>query len=404
MATLVRRTTDAPNRAGHSPWTPQLVPRPRTPTRTLRPNSDAPTETGTTSTACSTTERDTETDTPSPTPVELDGGAAGANQGGTETGGATNGLPPAPTVPISPTNCPPCVAPPSPGCVGSGPCGCGPYVCPDNPVGAGGSIGAGGGSNDEIESPPGSSCRAFVDCEDLGLVFPVCLSPGESLERPGVSCGAPDWCGDCECPPKPGGIDTACSSDADCPGYIDPYSSDEVLLTRCDTATGQCEGCLDDADCSGDTPQCTLVPETFIRAFKRCTACDVDADCPIELPHCVAVDLNDEPTGTRVCQQCLTTSECETGVCSFGECIPGCNPDSDGCGPIETSQCNAETLRCGVRPCDDANPCAANTDCVLGACSRRMCESDGECEGYCVNGYCYDDFGQCEDEYYPQPP
>jgi hypothetical protein len=27
--------------------------------------------------------------------------------------------------------CPPCVPPPSPECVGSGPCGCGPYTCPN---------------------------------------------------------------------------------------------------------------------------------------------------------------------------------------------------------------------------------------------------------------------------------
>lgn len=28
-------------------------------------------------------------------------------------------------------NCPPCAAPPSPDCIGRGPCGCGPYTCPD---------------------------------------------------------------------------------------------------------------------------------------------------------------------------------------------------------------------------------------------------------------------------------
>jgi hypothetical protein len=28
-------------------------------------------------------------------------------------------------------SCPPCVPPPSPDCVGTGPCGCGPYLCPD---------------------------------------------------------------------------------------------------------------------------------------------------------------------------------------------------------------------------------------------------------------------------------
>lgn len=31
--------------------------------------------------------------------------------------------------------CPPCVPPPSPYCVGGGPCGCGPYTCPEEECG-----------------------------------------------------------------------------------------------------------------------------------------------------------------------------------------------------------------------------------------------------------------------------
>ena len=56
------------------------------------------------------------------------GGAATGGSGGTGNGGSggaggngTGGR----------IICPPCAAPPYPGCIGSGPCGCGPYTCPD---------------------------------------------------------------------------------------------------------------------------------------------------------------------------------------------------------------------------------------------------------------------------------
>ncbi len=55
------------------------------------------------------------------------GGSAGstAGSGGSGQGGASgSGVGGA-------GGCPPCVGPPSPDCVGMGPCGCGPYVCPD---------------------------------------------------------------------------------------------------------------------------------------------------------------------------------------------------------------------------------------------------------------------------------
>jgi hypothetical protein len=61
-------------------------------------------------------------------------------------------------------NCPPCVPPPSPECVGTGPCGCGPYLCPD-----GGNIGP------------------SLHCDSTGGAFPFfnksCRDPGDCLLR-----------------------------------------------------------------------------------------------------------------------------------------------------------------------------------------------------------------------------
>lgn len=76
----------------------------------------------------------------------------GSTEGGTSTGTAT----------VSDGSggtqmCPPCLAPPGPGCIGSGPCGCGPYTCP----GTGGS----GGVGSQLSCAPVSG--EYGDCEAI---------------------------------------------------------------------------------------------------------------------------------------------------------------------------------------------------------------------------------------------
>lgn len=358
---------------------------------------------------------DTESsDDMSATPTSDDDDGPGSSAGGPSTdetstptneGGAGNDDP-LPTA--NPTTimggCPPCVAPPAPGCIGEGPCGCGPYVCPDTSLGAGGNsqvdgmAGAGGGASDD--SPDGLSCRDVADCNDLDFIQPECFSPGDSPDPPPFSCGAPDWCGECSCPTQPAGLYTQCSTDVDCPAPAEP---DEVSLPFCDTETLACEGCLDDADCSVDTPHCV---ELYLgaRALKRCGACEMDTDCPAETPRCLA--NYDDPLAAPACVECLNSSECAMGICVGNSCRPECDPSDDGCSPSGTSQCNPETLRCERRSCATAADCGTHIDCEAGQCSRRACEADSECDaaGHCVNGYCFDAFGLCEDTYYTLPP
>lgn len=68
--------------------------------------------------------------------------SGGSQSGGTSTGGATGGTASGGGSPTGgsddgtggETMCPPCAAPPEPGCEGAGPCGCGPYTCPEYTV------------------------------------------------------------------------------------------------------------------------------------------------------------------------------------------------------------------------------------------------------------------------------
>lgn len=186
---------------------------------------------------------------------------------------------------------------------------------------------------------------------------PQCFAPGDNFDAPPTSCGSPDWCGKCDCPPIPLGLGVACVSDADCPGAPTPTSSDAVQLTRCDLGSGLCEGCLSDADCSGDTPHCVEVPEGDVRGFRRCSECGLDSDCPSEQPHCVQVDSLVDPPGARSCHQCVTTTDCAAGICSAGRCVAECDVTNDECVPSETHHCNAETQRCEQRACDAETAC-----------------------------------------------
>jgi len=53
------------------------------------------------------------------------------------------------------------------------------------------------------------------------------------------------------------------------------------------------------------------------------------------------------------------------------------------------------------KPCAGAADCGPNFECTPeGACARHRCVSTTHCEGYCVNGLCYDAPGECG---YPLP-
>jgi hypothetical protein len=98
------------------------------------------------------------------------------------------------------------------------------------------------------------------------------------------------------------------------------------------------------------------------------------------------------------CAERGDTVICEpSGHCGMRECVPGCLLDGD-CGQGTT--CGSDH-RCEPKACSNTAACGPNFDCTFERlCERRRCGSTTNCEGYCVNGLCYDAPGKCR---YPLP-
>ena len=114
------------------------------------------------------------------------GGAGGSGQGGVAGTG----------------NCPPCVPPPSPDCVGTGPCGCGPYECPGSegvPCGDGSTSGP-----FDRSCTDSSECTmdtAFSDC--CGTLIYVAIARSDSSRFSQVLSQCRDGWPACGCAPGP---------------------------------------------------------------------------------------------------------------------------------------------------------------------------------------------------------
>jgi hypothetical protein len=251
---------------------------------------------------------------------------------------------------------------------------------------SGGSSSGGSASGASGSGNAGSTttmaCHDASECPEstkppLGGI-PQCLSPGQSA--PFGGCGAPQWCGQCECPeqpPQPEGAGMPCDTSDDCP-------AGEGAARIC--AQGQCTRCVADTDCPADAPACSLVEGRFGASYNFCTACTTNEHCPGATPLCSL------QYGIGQCVSCQGNGDCAQGVCNGSECVPGCGQALPCGSPLQ--ECTAE-LRCVPRACSSAVDCGTNADCNNGRCGLRACSSDVECSGYCVNHICYATLGTC---------
>ena len=248
-------------------------------------------------------------------------------------------------------------------------------------AGAGGNHNA--GSSGTATTGGGASsqgCHSVSECPTGAFGIAMCLVPGQA--PPAASCGAPQWCGQCSCPPQPAmpaGTGMACETNQDCP----LPTANTVSASIC--SNGTCSACAQDSDCSSSLPACGSVQPRFAPSFRLCSACVVDSDCPSERPHCQG------SYGVSACVACLTTADCSTGVCNLGSCIPQCSP-TQACG--EAMECSTEQ-RCQALSCQSDVDCPVNYACTNGHCGRRACTADAACVGNCVNGACYQALGTC---------
>lgn len=134
--------------------------------------------------------------------------------------------------------------------------------------------------------------------------------------------------------------------------------------------------------------------------------CRADADCPVGRDlHCIPPGAVQAACGAcpEPFNACTTDADCLAdganeicelpcaGICPMGSCMPGCTEETV-C-PIGTVCGTAG--RCQASACAAREDCPPDFDCGDSGCFRRPCESDPECDGYCVLDACYSALGAC---------
>ncbi|MDF1564031.1 MAG: hypothetical protein P1V51_13365 [Deltaproteobacteria bacterium] len=216
-----------------------------------------------------------------------------------------------------------------------------------------------------------------------------------------------------------------------CPTDDDPGDPDGGGASTTPCAELAEAGCRERADCAVDTCfVCSCAP-TFHACREASAApaecpdydcpqpecCGATADCsnagapcspPGSVPSCGICD--DAPGDCTSDAECGYFEICEPVRCSCSgarACVPGCRDPGDGCSPTDPCSglvlcptgwsCDArEHPHCVATSCAAAPDCPPDFDCSAGACERRHCQLDLDCEGVCVEGRCYASYGRCE--------
>jgi hypothetical protein len=158
------------------------------------------------------------------------------------------------------------------------------------------------------------------------------------------------------------------------------------------SCTPQYRGCL---AAFADPPACPAL------GCPSPLCCGAQADC-IETTSCAAPgsdfpcgSCNQDPGNCTDDAMCGATMICEPIACSCDgnkACVQGCIADRD-C--TEDQACDLATARCVARPCADDAGCPDNFRCIAGSCARTTCSDDLDCDGFCVEGSCFDGRGEC---------
>lgn len=85
---------------------------------------------------------------------------------------------------------------------------------------------------------------------------------------------------------------------------------------------------------------------------------------------------------------------CKQLPCNVHQCVPGCTT-AQNCTGAEICGTNDH---CTPKPCSTGDSCGLNHRCgISDFCERVPCERSADCDGVCVNRFCYDTAGQCGD-------
>lgn len=209
-----------------------------------------------------------------------------------------------------------------------------------------------------------------------------------------------------------GGDDTSDSSDAtdDLTDDADDASVCHGLeLSACRDTAGcvpdECAGCVCDVTYRGCLDEGEVPGMCPALGCPQSVCCSSELACEMNGAACASPG---SPNGCGACisdpGDCTTDADCDAQGPSFicepiacsctGEtaCVQGC-VDSSTCG--EGTTCDTATARCVPLACGGATACPLNFTCAASECVRISCTQDTECDGYCVEGQCYDERGEC---------
>merc|ERR1711922_62147 len=146
---------------------------------------------------------------------------------------------------------------------------------------------------------------------------------------------------------------------------------------KCDTDTGACTVCDEDAQCSGI--------KDGSKILGKCKSGECKAECSSD-SECTAGPKTKCATETGACVECTTDSDCTGGSnkCAAGTCKCGSN-----------AKCTGATPKCGTD--DTCKECTADPDCTGGSnkCVSNTCKcgSNAKCTG---SALCNASTGNCE--------
>lgn len=247
--------------------------------------------------------------------------------------------------------------------------------------------------------PPGTPCEDDAICDDglfcNGLEFcdldtMTCAAGADPCEGL-LGCDEDgDYCIECDAETPCVDDEDLCTVD-DCVDGLCPYTPVDCGDNVCDPNTGECIGCVDDADCDDGL---------FCNGAEFCE----DSECVDGMAPCDPVtEVCDEDTGT-----CVVIDLCDGVVCDNGDFCDGeetCDPDTglcvDGTDPCEGAvDCDEDTDECiwctVAADCDDADLCTDDA-CDAGVCVNTPVDCDNglfcdgvetcdELTGLCVDG------------------
>lgn len=296
----------------------------------------------------------------------------------------------------------------------------------------------------------GGNCVGF--CSELRLQCVQCGENTDCDN--GIFCDGAETCSNDLCVANPAPVckrcvggesaGVGCVTDANCSG--NPPGTCTGAASFCDEANNRCNMCLNDAQCA-DSLSCTLDRCTHFpgglnicnniqddgicddglvcNGFEQCNAtltgcqagtplncvkscfrglnagaaCSIDSQCGSSCdggPNPGQTCTNDGNCG-KACLgggnagvPCSASSQCESGFCAQGLCIPGkcvglCSESFGGCVDCEVAASCSDTLFC-----DGAESCSVNGTCL--SSSNVNCSS---LTSFCSDGTCSESQDRC---------